>query len=217
MPEADETEAPLSASAALRSISERLRGRDVFHLYVRLCFAVFKAQTTAQYSVGFLTLLGWVVAFAASPKAASSEFYSTAAEAITTLLLTLAFTAYWFRLQRFRGPRAWIREHAREEDLASLSTALPGLRHKQLADEVYRVIDRSFGAWTRASARWVFRFAYGVLLLASLVVGEVCALVALMNDDPQKAALAQPVFAAVVAGLLGIGIVALLGTPTETT
>jgi hypothetical protein len=89
---------------------------------------------------------------------------------------------------------------------------LNGLKNRDLADALYRLIKEYFGAWTRLASRWVFRVFYGLCLLASLLVGEMFALAALMDPHPETAGHPRPVLAAVTAGLVGIGLVALLGS-----
>jgi hypothetical protein len=95
------------------------------------------------------------------------------------------------------------------------SDADRGLENRELADAVYRVIKEYYGEWTRLASRWLFRVFYGIFLLAALLVGEIFALAPLMDPHPETAGEPRPVLAAVTAGLVGIGLVALLGSRGE--
>lgn len=192
------------------SIRDRLRSRDLLRLVTRLVLLVQKENTIAQYSAGFWTLVAWGGGFAASKSTAPKEFYSAGAGAITTLLLALAVTVAWFRLEAPPSPRRWFRERSGRRDLQAHFEALEGLEQRELAASLYDTAKSYLGPWVRAASRWMFRTVYGVLLLTSLIVGELFALLALMEPDPQAAGEPRPVLAAITAGLVGVGLVALL-------
>ena len=189
----------------------RLRLRDVVRIQVQLVLLGRSALTVGQYSAGIWTVVAWVVGFAASRGEAPKEFYSAGASAITTLLLALAITAAWFRLEPLPGPRAWIRDQSRGRDLFHHFKTLDPLEHRELADAIVAIADQYYGSWTRLASRWLFRLVYGVLLLLALLVGEMFALLALMQAHPDVDGDPRPVLAAVSAGLVGVGLVALLG------
>lgn len=180
-------------------------------LELRLVLLTQKAVTTGQASVGIWTLLAWIVGFAASKEEAPKEFYSTGASAITTLLLALALTAAWFRLEPLPGLRTWVRERSHGRSLHDHFNALDGLEHKELVDGIVAAVANSYGTWIHQASRWLFRLIYGLSLLAALMVGEMFALLALMGSHPETRGNPRPVLAAVTAGLLGVGLVALLG------
>ena len=79
-----------------------------------------------------------------------------------------------------------------------------------ISDAVEAVLDAAVTT-ARNVADALLRQATALLLLASLLVGEVVALVPLLTDDPASAN-AKPVMAAIVAGFAGVAYVAVTGS-----
>jgi hypothetical protein len=69
--------------------------------------------------------------------------------------------------------------------------------------------------YIQAASRWWSRSIYSVCILAGLIVGEYFAVRALMHQHPDAQGHPRPVFAAITAGLLAIGIVALSGSGSD--
>jgi hypothetical protein len=194
-----------------RSLVGRLGVVHYAFLSARIAVLTRRSISTGQYSVGFLTVAAGIVGAAVSASEASKEFYSAAAGAITTLLLALALTAAWFQLDEFPGPRRWLRERAQGRTLRQLLDEWKDLEKGALATALYVVAEAYYGEWAEAASRWVFRAFYGLCVLAALLVGEVFALLALMDAHPEKAGEPRPIFGAITPGLVGVGVVALFG------
>ncbi len=196
----------------LESVRVRLGMREYLRLAWRIQWLTFKASKAGQYSIGVWTLVAWVVGFLACRPEASKEFYSAATGVITTLLLALALTAAWFRLEPLPSPRAWLRKQGGEgQDIVKQLETLKNLEGKALGNSLYALAGQYYGAWLQAGSRWAFRIVYGVALLVALIAGEMFALLALMAVPPETAGNPRPVLAAIAAGLVGIGLSAILG------
>lgn len=196
---------------AFESSLGRLRFVERVYLVWRLNTLVGKAATAGRFSPGALTIVAWLGGFVASEPNAPKEFYSASASAITTVLLALAVTVAWFRLEPLPNTLDWFRRELRMEDLMLHLTALADLEGWAWVRATIALVDQYVGEFTRTASHQVFRMAYGLMLLGSLLVGETFALFALMAPHPETSGSPRPVLAAVFAGLVGICLVALLG------
>jgi hypothetical protein len=79
-----------------------------------------------------------------------------------------------------------------------------------MSDAVEAVLDAAVDT-ARNVADALLRQATALLLLASMLVGEVIALIPLLTDDPGSTS-AKPVMAAIVAGFAGVAYVAITGS-----
>ena len=153
-------------------------------------------------------LLSYVVAFGVTPAdRANAEFHSAAAQIIPVLLLVLAIEGQVFRWEMARASLST----ATREDVVSDDRFLRfAAGEGPVSDAVEAVLDAAVDA-ARNVADALLRQATALLLLASMLVGEVIALVPLLTDDP-GATSAKPVMAAVVAGFAGVAYVAITGS-----
>jgi hypothetical protein len=153
-------------------------------------------------------LLSYVVAFGVTPAdRASAEFHSAASQIIPVLLLVLAIEGELFRWEMApsslsRVSRADIMSDARFQRFAS--------GEGPVSDAVDAVLDAAVDT-ARNIADTLLRQMTALLLLASMLVGEVIALIPLLTDDPGSTS-AKPVMAAIVAGFAGVAYVAITGS-----
>jgi hypothetical protein len=153
-------------------------------------------------------VLSYVVTFGVTPAdRANDEFHSAASQIIPVLLLVLAIEGQVFRWEMARSSLST----ASREDVAS------DARFRRFAegegpvsDAVEAVLDAAVDT-ARNFADALLRQATALLLLASMLVGEVIALIPLLTDDPQSTS-AKPVMAAIVAGFAGVAYVAITGS-----
>jgi hypothetical protein len=155
-----------------------------------------------------LVLVSYAVAFSVTPAdRASAEFHSAASQIIPVLVLVLAIEGQAFRWDMARSSLSTpMREDVLRDERFQQFAAGEG----PLADAVEALLDAAVDT-ARNFADALLRQATAVLLLASLLVGEVIALIPLLTDDPGKAS-AKPVMAAIVAGFAGVAYVAVTGS-----
>ncbi len=153
-------------------------------------------------------LLSYIVAFGVTPAdRASAEFHSAAAQIIPVLLLVLAVEGQVFRWEVARSsPSAASREDAVGDARFQRFAAGDG----PIADAVEAVLDAAIDT-ARNVADALLRQATALLLLASMLIGEVIALIPLLTNDPGSTN-AKPVMAAIVAGFAGVAYVAVTGS-----
>ena len=153
-------------------------------------------------------LLSYVVAFSVTPAdRASAEFHSAASQIIPVLLLVLAIEGQLFRWEMARSSlsrvgRADVVSDARFQRFAA--------GEGPVSDAVEAVLDAAVDT-ARNVADALLRQMTALLLLASMLVGEVIALIPLLTDDPGSTS-AKPVMAAIVAGFAGVAYVAITGS-----
>jgi hypothetical protein len=155
-----------------------------------------------------LVLLSYVVAFSVTPAdRASAEFHSAASQIIPVLLLVLAVEGQVFRWEMARSSlstasREDVVDDARFQRFAS--------GEGPVSDAVEAVLDAAVDT-ARSVADALLRQATALLLLASMLVGEIIALIPMLTDDPGRTS-AKPVMAAIVAGFAGVAYVAITGS-----
>ena len=153
-------------------------------------------------------LLSYVVAFGVTPAdRASAEFHSAAAQIIPVLLLVLAIEGQVFRWEMARSS---LSAASREDVVRDERFRRFAANEAPVSDAVEAVLDAAVDT-ARTVADALLRQATALLLLTSMLVGEVIALIPLLTDDPGSAS-AKPVMAAVVAGFAGVAYVAITGS-----
>jgi hypothetical protein len=123
------------------------------------------------------------------------------------LLLVLAIEGQVFRWEMARSSlsrvsRADVVSDARFQRFAA--------GEGPVSDAVDAVLDAAVDT-ARNVADALLRQMTALLLLASMLVGEVIALIPLLTDDPGSTS-AKPVMAAIVAGFAGVAYVAITGS-----
>ena len=153
-------------------------------------------------------LLSYIVAFGVTPAfRASAEFHSAASQIIPVLLLVLAIEGQVFR---WEVARSWLSAASREDVVGDARFRRFAAGDGPLSDAVEAVLDAAVDT-ARNVADALLRQATALLLLASMLVGEVIALIPLLTNDPGSTN-AKPVMAAIVAGLAGVAYVAVTGS-----
>jgi hypothetical protein len=153
-------------------------------------------------------VLSYVVAFAVTPAdRASAEFHSAAAQIIPVLLLVLAIEGQVFRWEMARSS---LSSASREDVVADARFRRFAAGEGPVSDAVDAVLDAAVDT-ARNFADALLRQATALLLLASMLVGEVIALIPLLTDDPGSTS-AKPVMAAIIAGFGGVAYVAITGS-----
>jgi hypothetical protein len=190
---------------AFRNVWRELRRPRTLLTYVRksgdLTLPLIVAGPT-------LVLLSYVVAFAVTPlDRADAEFFSAASQIIPVLLLVLAIEGQVFRWEMARSSLSTAgREDIVSDDRFQRFAAGQG----PVSDAVEAVLDVAVDT-ARNIADALLRQATALLLLASMLVGEVIALIPLLTDDPGSTS-PKPVMAAIVAGFAGVAYVAITGS-----
>jgi hypothetical protein len=153
-------------------------------------------------------VVAYVVAFAVTPdERANTEFFSAAAQIIPVLLLVLAVEGQAFRWQLARlSLGALGRDELVDDERFERYAAGEG----PIEDAVEAVLDAAVDA-ARNVADVLLRQVTALLLLASLLAGEIVALVPLLTDAGPSGG-AKPVMAAIVAGFAGVAYVAVTGS-----
>jgi hypothetical protein len=153
-------------------------------------------------------MLSYVVAFAVTPGAgAGEEFNSAAAQIIPVILLVLAIEGRVFRWEMARSSLSI----AGREDVVSDERFQQFVRGEgPVSGAVDALIDAAVDT-ARNIADALVRQTTALLLLASLLVGELMALAPLLTGDPGSTS-AKPVMAAIVAGFAGVAYIAITGS-----
>ena len=155
-----------------------------------------------------LVLAAYVIAYAVTPGArASTTFHEAASQIIPVLVLVLAVEGEAFRW-RIAGSSLAIgnREELATDPRFQRFAAGEG----PISEAVDAMLDAAVDT-ARNVANTLLRQATALFLLASLLVGEIVALVPLLTDDPASGS-AKPVMAAVVGGFAGVAYVAITGS-----
>lgn len=153
-------------------------------------------------------LASYVVAFGVTPAdRATAEFHSAASQIIPVLLLVLAVEGQVFRWEMARSS---LSAATREDVVGDERFQRFAAREGPVSGAVEAVLDAAVDT-ARTVADTLLRQATALLLLASMLVGEIIALVPLLTDDPGSAS-AKPVMAAIVAGFAGVAYVAITGS-----
>ena len=153
-------------------------------------------------------LVAYVMAFGVTPAdRASAEFHSAASQIIPVLLLVLAVEGQVFRWEMARTSLSTAsREDVEGDERFQRFAAGEG----PVGDAVEAVLDAAVDT-ARTVADTLLRQATALLLLASMLLGEVVALIPMLTDDPGSTS-AKPVMAAIVAGFAGVAYVAITGS-----
>ena len=153
-------------------------------------------------------LVSYVVAFGVTPAdRATAEFHSAASQIIPVLLLVLAVEGQVFRWEMARTSLSTAsREDVERDERFRRFAAGEG----PVGGAVEALLDAAVDT-ARSVADTLLRQATALLLLASMLVGEVIALIPMLTDDPESTS-AKPVMAAIVAGFAGVAYVAITGS-----
>ena len=153
-------------------------------------------------------VLAYVAAFALTPDdRATADFHAAGSQIIPVLVLVLAIEGQLFRWEMARSSLSSV---SREDVVGDARFQRFAAGEGPVSDAVEAVLDAAVNT-ARDVADALLRQATALLLLASLLVGEVVALVPLLTDDPDSAS-AKPVMAAIVAGFAGVAYVAITGS-----
>jgi hypothetical protein len=153
-------------------------------------------------------LLSYVVAFGVTPADRASEaFHSAASQIIPVLLLVLAIEGQVFRWEMARSS---LSTASREDVVSDARFQRFAAGEGPVGEAVDAVLDVAFDT-ARNVADALLRQATALLLLGSMLVGEIIALIPLLTDDPGVTS-AKPVMAAIVAGFAGVAYVAITGS-----
>ena len=153
-------------------------------------------------------LVAYVVAFGVTPAdRTTAEFHSAASQIIPVLLLVLAVEGQVFRWEMARSSlsTASREDVERDERFRRFATG-----DGPVGEAVEAVLDAAVDT-ARSIADTLLRQATALLLLASMLLGEVVALIPMLTDDPGSTN-AKPVMAAIVAGFAGVAYVAITGS-----
>jgi hypothetical protein len=153
-------------------------------------------------------LLSYVIAFGVTPAdRASAEFHSAASQIIPVLLLVLAIEGQLFRWEMAGSSLSRV---SRADAVSDARFQRFAAGEGPVSDAVDAVLDAAVDT-ARNLADALLRQMTGLLLLASMLVGEVIALIPLLTDDPGSTS-AKPVMGAIVAGFAGVAYVAITGS-----
>jgi hypothetical protein len=189
---------------AFRAVWRELRRPRILLSYLRKSGAF---TVPLLFAGPTFVLLSYVVAFGVTPAdRASAEFGSAAAQIIPVLLLVLAIEGQAFRWEMARSSLSGV---SREDVAADARFQRFAAGEGPISDAVDAVIDAAVDT-ARNVADALLRQATALLLLASMLVGEVIALIPLLTGDPDRTS-AKPVMAAIVAGFAGVAYVAVTG------
>jgi hypothetical protein len=152
--------------------------------------------------------LSYVVAYAVTPNArASADFHATAAQIIPVLLLVLAIEGQLFR---WGIANSSLTVSGRDDVVRDARFQKYAAGRGSISDAVDAVLDAAVDT-ARNVADALLRQATALLLLASLLVGEIVSLVPLLTNEPHGTT-AKPIMAAIVAGFAGVAYVAITGS-----
>jgi hypothetical protein len=195
---------------------ERLGRRGRARFYARLGARMLVDLTRGQIAAGLFVLIAYGLGFWLSEPSASTSFYAAASTTLATILLALAITTRWLRPQPWPGRSPWgAAGSAREQPSDNPVGPWERLTEGEAVDALCKWYKEYESEYIQAASRWWFRSFYGVCILAALIAGEYFAARALMHSHPEVQGHPRPVFAAITAGLLGIGIVAMSGSGSE--
>jgi hypothetical protein len=190
------------ADRALRSVWRELRKPRNLLRYLRKSGNL---TTPLIFAGPTFVLAAYIVGFAITPaEQASTEFHSAAAQIIPVLLLVLAVEGQVFRWEISLSSVS--AEDAKDDPRFQRYASGEG----PISEAMEAVLDAAVDT-VRNLADALLRQVTALLLLASMLVGEIVALVPLLTDDPGDAS-AKPVMAAIVAGFAGVAYVAVTGS-----
>jgi hypothetical protein len=190
---------------ALRAIWRELRRPRILIAYLRksgdLTLPLIFAGPT-------FVLLAYVVAFSVTPgHRAGEQFFSAASQIIPVLLLVLAIEGQVFRWEMARSS---LSPTGREDIVSDDRFQRFAVGEGPVSEAVEAVLDAAVDT-ARNIADALLRQATALLLLASMLVGEIVALLPLLDGDGGSTS-AKPVMAAIVAGFAGVAYVAITGS-----
>ena len=190
---------------ALRAVWRELRKPRILFSYLRKS----GDRTVPLIFAGpTFVVLAYVVAFGLTPgDRATTDFHAAASQIIPVLVLVLAVEGQLFRWEMARSSLSVV---SKEDVVGDARFQRFAAGEGPVSDAVEAVLDAAVDT-ARNLADALLRQATALLLLASLLVGEVVALVPLLTDDPASAN-AKPVMAAIVGGFAGVAYVAVTGS-----
>jgi hypothetical protein len=153
-------------------------------------------------------VLAYVAAFGLTPDdRATTEFSAAASQIIPVLVLVLAIEGQAFRWEMARSS---LSTASKEDVVRDARFQRFAVGDGPISDAVEAVLDAAVNT-ARDVADALLRQATALLLLTSMLIGEVMALIPLLTDDPNSVN-AKPVMAAIVAGFAGVAYVAVTGS-----
>jgi hypothetical protein len=198
------TSASRKDDRALRAVRRELRKPRNLVRYLRKSGDL---TTPLLFAGPTLVLVAYVVAFILTPAdRASGEFFSAAAQIIPVLLLVLAIEGQAFRWQL----------KASSLNITSRDELTADERFRRYADgdgPIDLALDAMLDAaveTARSVAETLLRQTTALLLLGSLLVGEIIALLPLLTAGDTGGS--KPVMAAIVAGFAGVANVGITGS-----
>jgi hypothetical protein len=193
------------ADRAMGAVNRELRRPRNLVRYVRKSADV---TTPLIFAGPTFVLLAYIVAFALTPDdRVGTEFGAAASQIIPVLLLVLAVEGQVFRWEISRSSLSAV---AAEDLMDDPRFARYAAGEGPIGDALEAVVDAAADT-ARNAADALLRQVTALLLLGSMVVGEIIALVPLLTDDPGSTS-AKPVMAAIVAGFAGVAYVAVTGS-----
>jgi hypothetical protein len=193
------------ADRAMRAVGRELRRPRTL---VRSLRKSADVTTPLIFAGPTFVLLAYVVGFAVTPgDRVSNDFHAAAAQIIPVLLLVLAVEGQVFRWEISRSSVTSVGVEDLMDDVRFRQFAAG---EGTIADALEALLDAAADT-ARNAADALLRQATALLLLASMLMGEVVALVPLLTDDPESTS-AKPVMAAIVAGLAGVAYIAVTGS-----
>ena len=193
------------ADRALRAVWRELRKPRILLSYLRksgnLTLPLIFAGPT-------LVVFAYVAAFGLTPDdRATTDFHASASQIIPVLVLVLAIEGQVFRWEMARSS---LSTASREDVVRDARFQRFAVGDAPISDAVEAVLDAAVDT-ARNVADALLRQATALLLLTSMLIGEVLALIPLLTDDPDSVN-AKPVMAAIVAGFAGVAYVAVTGS-----
>jgi hypothetical protein len=190
---------------ALRAVRGELRKPRNLLRYLRKSGDL---TTPLLFAGPTLVVIAYVVAFAVTPDdRAGEEFYSAAAQIIPVLLLVLAMEGQAFRWQL--RPSS-LSVTSRDELVADERFRRYADGGGTIGDALEAMLDAAVET-ARSVADTLLRQLTALLLLLSMLLGEIFALIPLLTSGEDGGG-SKPIMAAIVAGFAGIAYVAITGS-----
>ena len=190
---------------ALREVRRELRKPRNLARYLRKSGDL---TTPLLFAGPTLVLIAYVIAFLVTPgDRADKEFYSAASQIIPVLLLVLAMEGQAFRWQLNVSS---LNVTSRDELVADERFRRYADGDGPVGDALEAMLDAAVET-ARSVADTLLRQLTALLLLLSMLLGEIFALIPLLATG-ENAGGSKPIMAAVVGGFAGIAYVAITGS-----
>ena len=190
---------------ALREVRRELRKPRNLARYLRKSGDL---TTPLLFAGPTLVLIAYVIAFLVTPgDRADKEFYSAASQIIPVLLLVLAMEGQAFRWQLNVSS---LNVTSRDELVADERFRRYADGDGPVGDALEAMLDAAVET-ARSVADTLLRQLTALLLLLSMLLGEIFALIPLLANG-ENAGGSKPIMAAIVGGFAGIAYVAITGS-----